>query len=293
MKGAPVRHALEYALALPVLGLVALLPHGAVRRLGGALGAAAGLVDRRRRAIALENLAAALPELDRRARERIVGRCFRHFGAAFLDALSARRFDAPELCRRVTWEGFEHLTQAEAAGRGVIVLAAHFGNWEVVPAALAATWGPRAAVGRPVDNPHVDRLVQGVRTRFGNRSLAKRGAVREMFRVLAGGGRLGLLIDQRVRAEEALDVPFFGRPALTSPVVARLALRTGAPVVPVAGYHEPGGRYRIVFDAPLWPAGEDDPATTLAFTRRCLEASETAIRRHPEQWLWLHRRWKH
>jgi len=293
VKGAPVRHALEYALALPVLGLVAALPHGAARRLGAAVGALAGLVDRRRRRIARENLAAALPELDRAARERIVSGCFRHFGAAFLDALSARRFDAAELCRRVTWEGFEHLTAAEAAGRGVIVLAAHFGNWEIVPAALAANWGPMAAVGRPVDNPHVDRLVQSVRTRFGNRSLPKRGAVREMFRVLAAGGRLGLLIDQRVRAEEALDVPFFGRPALTSPVAARLSLRTGAPVVPVAGHHEPGGRYRIVFDPPLWPEGGDDEPTTLAFTRRCLEASEAAIRRHPEQWLWLHRRWKH
>jgi KDO2-lipid IV(A) lauroyltransferase len=293
VKGAPVRHALEFALALPVLTLVALLPHGAVRRLGGALGAAAGVVDRRRRRIARENLAAALPELDRRERERVVARCFRHFGAAFLDALSTRRFDGPELCRRVTWEGLGHLVAAEAAGRGVIVLAAHFGNWEVVPAALGANWGPMAAVGRPVDNPHVDRLVQALRVRFGNRSIPKRGAVREMFRVLAAGGRLGLLIDQRVRAEEAIDVPFFGRPALTSPVVARLALRTGAPVVPVAGYHEPGGRYRVVFDPPLWPEGADDEVATFAFTRRCLEASEAAIRRHPEQWLWLHRRWKH
>jgi KDO2-lipid IV(A) lauroyltransferase len=98
-----------------------------------------------------------------------------------------------------------------------------------------------AAVGRAVDNPHVDRHVQSMRTRFGNPSLANRGAVREMFRVLQGNGRLGLLIDQRVRAEEALDLPFFGRPALTSPIVARLSLKTGAPILPVAGYHEPGG----------------------------------------------------
>lgn len=293
MKNAPVRHALEYALALPFLGLIAALPHAAARRLGAALGALAGAVDRRRRRIARENLAAALPELDAAARERVVAACFRHFGAAFCDALSSRRFDGPGICRRVTWEGFEHLTAAEAVGRGVIVLSAHLGNWEIVPAALGATWGPMAAVGRPVDNPHVDRLVQSLRTRFGNRSLGKRGAVREMFRVLAAGGRLGLLIDQRVRAEEALDVPFFGRPALTSPVVARLALRTGAPVVPVAGYHEPAGRYRIVFEPPLWPAGDDDPESTFAFTRRCLEASEAVIRRHPEQWLWLHRRWQH
>lgn len=293
MKNAPLRHALEYAFAAPFVALLGALPHGAARRLGAALGAAAGALDRRRRKVARANLEHALPELSPAERERIVDRCFRHFGAAFCDALSARRFAASELCRRVTWEGFEHLLAAERAGRGVIVLSAHFGNWEVVPAALAATHGPMASVGRPIDNPRVDRLVQGLRTRFGNRSLAKRGAVREMFRILAQGGRLGLLIDQRVRAEEAIDVPFFGRPALTSPIVARLALKTGAPVLPVAGYQEPGGRYRVVFEPPLWPAGEDDPETTLAFTRRCLEVSEAAIRRHPEQWLWLHDRWKH
>ncbi len=293
MKNAPLRHALEYALAAPFVALLGALPHGASRRLGAALGAAAGALDRRRRGIARENLARALPELSAAARERILDACFRHFGASFCDALSARRFDAPELCRRVTWEGFEHLLEAERAGHGVIVLAAHFGNWEVVPAAVAATHGPMAAVGRPIDNPRIDRLVQGMRTRFGNRSLAKRGAVREMFRVLGQGGRLGLLIDQRVRREEAIDVPFFGRPALTSPIVARLALKTGAPVLPVAGYHEPEGRYRVAFDPPLWPEGEDDPETTFAFTRRCLEASEALIRRHPEQWLWLHDRWKH
>lgn len=293
MKDAPLRHALEYALAAPFVALLGALPHAASRRLGGALGRVAGALDRRRRAIARENLVQALPELDAAARERVVDACFRHFGAAFCDALSARRFDAPELCHRVTWEGFDNLLEAERAGRGVIVLAAHFGNWEVVPAALAATHGPMAAVGRPVDNPRIDRLVQGLRTRFGNRSLAKRGAVREMFRVLAQGGRLGLLIDQRVRPEEAIDVPFFGRPALTSPIVARLALKTGAPVLPVAAYHEPGGRYRIVFEPPLWPEGRDDAETTLDFTRRCLEVSERVIRRHPEQWLWLHNRWKH
>lgn len=293
MKHAPLRHALEYALAAPFVALLGALPHAASRRLGAALGATAGALDRRRRRIARDNLAQALPELDASQRERLVGACFRHFGAAFCDALSARRFDAPGLCRRVTWAGFEHLLAAEAAGRGVIVLAAHFGNWEVVPAALAATHGPMAAVGRPIDNPRIDRLVQGLRTRFGNRSLAKRGAVREMFRVLAQGGRLGLLIDQRVRAEEAIDVPFFGRPALTSPIVARLALKTGAPVLPVAAFHEPEGRYRIVFEPPLWPEGRDAAASTVAFTRRCLAASEAVIRRHPEQWLWLHNRWKH
>jgi len=293
VKHAPLRHALEAAAALPLLTLVRLLPHRAARPLGGALGALAGRLVAGRRRLALDNLARALPELSERERRRVVAACFRHFGAVFLDALSSARFDAPELCRRVDVEGLEQLREAERAGRGVILLAAHFGNWEIASATVGALHAPLAAVGRPIDNPHVDRWVQRLRTRFGNRSLPKRGSVREMFRVLAGGGLLGLLIDQRVRAEEAIDVPFFGRPALTSPIVARLALKTGAPVVPIAGHHLPRGRYRVRFEAAIWPAGSDDPKATLAFTRRCLEQAEEAIRRAPEQWFWLHDRWKH
>ncbi len=293
MKNAPIRHALEYSLALPLLGAIKLLPHSSARRLGALLGALVAALARDRRRLIRDNLAHALPELSTARRAEIAADCFRHFGAAFVDALSMRRFDAPDLCRRVDWDGLEHLIAAERAGKGVIVLSAHFGNWEIAANAVGALHGPMSAVGRPVDNPHIDRLVQAVRTRYGNRSLPKRGAVREMFRVLAAGGRLGLLIDQRVRAEEAIDVPFFGRPALTSPVVARLALKTGAPVVPIAGHHLPSGRYRVVLDPPIWPEGRDDPETTFSFTRRCLEAGEQAIRRHPEQWLWLHDRWKH
>jgi len=293
MKNAPVRHAVEYAFALPLLGLVDLLPHAAVRRLGSGLGALAGRLVGKRRRLVLDNLRQAFPELPEAERRQIAAACFRHFGAVFLDALSMRGFSPAELCQRVDWQGFDHLLAAESAGRGVLFLSAHFGNWEIAANAVGALHGEVAVVGRPVDNPHVDRLVQEVRTRFGNRLLPKRGAVRDMFRVLAGGGRLGLLIDQRVRADEAIDVPFFGRPALTSPIVARLALKTGAPVVPIAGHHLPEGRYRVVFEPPIWPEGRDDPENAVAFTRRCLEAGEAAIRRHPEQWLWMHDRWKH
>jgi len=293
MKQAPVRHAIEYALFLPFAATLRALPHGASRRLGAALGALAHVLDRRRRAIAAENLRQAFP--DRPASEigRWVGECFRHFGAAFADALSAERFDRVELCRRVTVEGLEHLAAAEAAGRGVIVLSAHYGNWEIVPPFIALARGPMAAVGRPADNPHFERAVARLRTRFGNRALDKRGSVRDMFRVLREGGRLGLLIDQRVRPAEAIDVPFFGRPALTSPIVARLAQKTGAQVVAVFGHHLPQGRYRIEFAPPLSAGAADDEAAAFAFTRRCLEVCEAVIRRDPPQWLWLHNRWKH
>lgn len=292
MKNAPLRHGLEHALFLPFQGLLRALPHASSRAFGARLGALAHAADRQRRRIADENLRFALPELDATARARLVGDCFRHFGAAFADALSAGRFELADYCRRGEVHGLEHLAAAEARGRGVLVLSAHFGNWEATPFYVAIATGPIAVVGRAADNPHFDRVVRALRCRFGNEVLDKRGAVREMFRRLKERGRLGLLIDQRVRPEEAIDVPFFGRPAWTSPIVARLALKTGAPILPIFGDHLPQGRYRIDFLPPIVPSGRDDEATTFELTRHCLAVCEQVVRRAPERWLWLHRRWK-
>ncbi|MGH7338325.1 MAG: lysophospholipid acyltransferase family protein, partial [Myxococcota bacterium] len=257
-----------------------------------ALGAAAYHVDRRRRTIARANLAHAFPEKSAAERERIVAACFRHFGAAFVDALSTLRLDLVELCRRTTVTGLEHVVAAEERAKGVIFLTAHFGNWEIAPTTVVRASGPVASVARPPDNPHVAKFAERLRTRFGNRLLDKRGAVREMFRLLHAGGRLGLLLDQRVRASEAIAVPFFGRPAWTSPIAARLAARTGAAVVPCFGDHRPLGRYAVEFHPALVADASDSPEATLEFTTRCLAVCERAIRAAPEKWLWLHDRWK-
>lgn len=292
MKNAPVRHALEYAAALPLLALVGVLPHTANRRLGAALGTLAFHLDRRRRRIADDNLRHAFPERSAAERRALLRACFRHFGSVFLDALSSLREELADLCERTTVVGLEHLLAAEARGKGVIVLGAHLGNWEIVPPTVVRAVGPIAAVGRPPDNPHLAKVVERLRTRFGNRALGKRGAVRDMFRELKSGGRVGLLLDQRVRAEEAIAVPFFGRAAWTSPIVARLAAKTGAAVVPVFGEPLPRGRYRVEFLPALVADGVESDQATLDFTRRCLEIAERAIRAAPEQWLWLHDRWK-
>jgi KDO2-lipid IV(A) lauroyltransferase len=118
-----------------------------------------------------------------------------------------------------------------------------------------------------------------------------------MLQAVRAGGWAGILIDQRVQPKEAIEVPFFGHPALTTPVLARLSLRTGAPVVPIFAFPEPHGRYRFVARPPIFPperpaAGESEDSTVLDLTRRYLETAEAEIRRHPEQWLWMHRRWE-
>jgi KDO2-lipid IV(A) lauroyltransferase len=176
----------------------------------------------------------------------------------------------------------------------VFILSAHVGFWELVPPVVALYRGPMSIVVRPADNPHLDRELCALRERFGNEVIPKRGAARKMLERLRGGGRVGILIDQRVQPKEGIEVPFFGRPAQTSPVLARLSLRTGAAVVPVAAFPEPGGRYRLVARPAILPpeGAKDDEASVAALTRRYLEVAEDDIRAHPAQWLWMHRRWR-
>lgn len=297
-----LRHRLEYAAYAAVRALVRLLPHSGARAVGRLLGRLAHLLLARHRRIVRDNLARALPELPEAERRRMVPRIFEHVGLSLADAVSLERFYLVELCRRIDLEGWDHLQEAERRaaerGTGVVILSAHLGLWEVAAYPPGIYGGPLHVVGRPLDNPLLDAELVRSRARFGNELIPKRGAVRPMFRALSKGGRVGILIDQRARPGEGIWVPFFGLPAYTTPILARMALRTGAPVVPIFGHALPGGRYRVVLREAVWPedsdqpAGSDDEPAVAALTARYLSACEAEIRRHPETWLWLHERWK-
>lgn len=296
MKDAPLRHLGEHAVYRVVRGALHLLPHAAARRLGVGLGELAHLLDRRHRRVALDNVAMALPELSPTARRRLVRSCFHHFGCALTDTISAQRFDLVEMCRRVTVEGWENVDAARrrAAPRGIFAMTAHLGLWEMAAHVFGTYGAPLHVVGRPLDNPHLDRELQRHRRRFGNELLPKRGSIRGMIRALQAGENVAILIDQRVMSHEGIEVPFFGRPAVTTPVLARLSLRLGVPVVPAYAFPEPRGRYRVIFKpAILPPQAEDDREQAVHdLTATYLAEMETEIRRHPHLWLWLHRRWK-
>lgn len=305
MKRAPVRHLLEYALFLPFAAIVRLVPHRAARRIGRWIGrrAAHMAVFAKRRAIARDNLALAMPEIPPDARERMLDACFEHFGMALADSLAAVRFDLEGLCQRLTLEGWAHLQEAESRARergtGVIMLSAHLGMWEIAAYPAGIYGGPMHVVGRPLDNPWLERRLVRLRGRFGNVLIPKQGAVRRLMKALARQARVGILIDQRARPTEGIWVPFFGHPAYSVPILARLALRTGAPVVPIFGYPAPEGRYRVVLRPAIWAeevageiAGRENEAAVAALTERYLAVTEAEIRRHPEQWLWMHERWK-
>jgi KDO2-lipid IV(A) lauroyltransferase len=292
VKDAPILHRLEYAGYRLFRGLLRLMPHTSTRRLGRAFGSLGHLVDQRHRRVALDNLALALPEISEPERRRIVANCFRHFGAALFETISAGRFDGAALEERLTLEGWEHLEAAESAGKGMVLLGAHLGVWEICAQVIAQRLGPMDVVVRPLDNPYLDAQLIRERMRNGNRLLPKRGAARAILKAFRGPARVGILIDQRVHPSEGIEVPFFGEPAWTSPLLARVSLRTGAPVVPIFCVPLPGGRYRFVAREPIWP-GADGPDEVERLTRRYLEVTEQEIRRDPAQWLWFHRRWRH
>ena len=286
-----LRHALEYGALMAFFGLVRALPHRAARPAGAALGGLAHRLDARHRKVALDNLAAAFPELDETARRRIVGRCYRHFGGMVFDRLSMTRYGAEEICRRTRLEGWENLLRAEAAGHGLLLLTAHFASWEMLGDPVSLYRGPSHAISRPADNPYLDRKARWLRERFGVVSIDRRGAGKKALRALRDGERVWILADQRVHPREGVDLPFFGRPATTSTLAARLALRYGTPAVPIFCYPEPGGRFRIVVRPAIQPEGSGREAVA-RLTARYVAATEAEIRRAPELWLWMHDRWR-
>ncbi|MEA2691398.1 MAG: Kdo2-lipid lauroyltransferase/acyltransferase [Acidobacteriota bacterium] len=290
MKNAPVRHRVEHGLYLTLKGFLRALPHAAARGVGEGLGALAHRLDRRHREIALRNLALAFPEMDEPSRRTLVAACFRHFGGALTDLVSSSRFTQEELCRRFSYEGWENLDTAATAGRGVFILSAHLGYWEMAALPVGLYKGTLHVVARLADNPYLERELANLRTRFGNGVIHKHGAARRMLQILRDQGRIAILIDQRVQEKEGIAVPFFGHEALTTPVLARMSLRTGTPVVACFGIPTPGGTYRFVARPPIFPEGEGEEAVR-ELTRRYLGVIEEEIRRYPELWLWMHRRW--
>ncbi len=289
-----LRHRAELAGFLAVRGALRALPLAAARPLGGVLGGLVWALGVRRSTVAA-NLARVYPELAAAARRRLARRCYRHFGAMVCDTIAMGRLDAVGLCRRLTLVGWEQLAAAEAHQRGVLMLGGHLGNWEVSGRPMGLYRAPFHVVARPFNNPLVYRYLAAERERFGEREIPKRGAAKQLFRVLREGGRAGVIMDQRVRPGQGIVLPFLGHPALVSPLPASVALRTGAPAVIVVAWPEKGGRYRVEISAPILPParGEsDDDEAVATLTGRYLDVLEVAIRQHPEQWLWLHRRWR-
>jgi KDO2-lipid IV(A) lauroyltransferase len=261
--------------------------------LGAALGQLGCVLDRRHRRIALANLELAFgPALSAGEARGIVRRCWRQFGRVTLDALNFGRFGPEDAGSLVRYHGLEHIRAAYASGRGVLLFSAHYGHWELTALMQGFLGLPLLLVARPLDNPELERLLAGLRGRSGNRIVHKRNAVRTLLRALERREGVAIVIDQDARAD-GVFVPFFGRLASTTPTLASLALRTGAAVVPTFSVPLADGTYEIHYEpeVPIRPSG-DRQADVLRVTAECTRIIERWVRRHPELWLWMHRRWK-
>jgi KDO2-lipid IV(A) lauroyltransferase len=284
------RHRWQYALYRGVAALLSALPHRAAPAVGSALGSLGFCVAARERRIALDNLAAALPELPAADRRRLARRSFRAVGAAACETLSAVRLAPEELRGRWVVEGSEEVARAQEGGRGALLLSAHLGCWELAAIAVALELGTVHLVSNALHNPLFERELWRLRRPFGLERIEQRGAARRMYKLLRAGGRVGVALDQRVPPEEGIDVTFLGRPSLASPLPAYLSLVTGAAVVPAFALPA-GGRYRLALEPAILPEG-GGPEAVAALTQRYMDVLAAAIRRHPEQWLWMYRRWR-
>jgi KDO2-lipid IV(A) lauroyltransferase len=269
-----------------------LAPDGVRLRIGSFLGRLAFRVDRRHREVAMENLTAAYSDESEEWRRSVAQSAFEHLGRLLVEILEQGR-GAAALLPKVRVEGWEHLVQAAEQGKGYFLVSGHFGNWERTAFLQAAMGHPLWMVTRPLDNPRLERFFRGLREGTGNKVVHKRNAVREMVRGLRKGAGIAFVIDQNFGEEGRVFVPFFGRPAATTPSLGRIAARMGVPVVPVFSFPEEGGRYRIVYGPPLpEPLSADPEEAGLEITAAATARLEEAVRACPQAWFWMHRRWR-
>ena len=287
-----MRHRLEYYLVRVVTGFVRVMPWTVSRSLGALLGLAAYWIDGAHRRVAMANLAAAFPHRSMRETRKVARGVFKHFGRALFDLLKFSTLTPQQMLASVEFQGEDRVRQAYAQGRGVLFYTGHFGSWEQIAIVLAVKFEPVEVLARPLDNPDLNALLERLRSSTGGRVIYRRGAIRRVMRVLSRGHAVGMLVDQHLHGPDAVWVDFFGRPAATTTALAAIALRTGAPVVPMFAVPLPGGGFRVMCEHPVEPPAADSPDAVREFTQRCTDVLEMYVRRYPDMWLWMHRRWR-
>lgn len=287
----------DYAVYLAVRILVCIiqaLPFDLACRCAAVLAWAAYRIDRRHRLVAIENLQKAFPgRYSDQEIDQLVRGVYRHFCTLLIEIMQMpRRYHLHNYKRHILIHDQERLAEFFLSGRPVLMVTGHFGNWEMAGYALGMFGFRSHAIARPLDNPHLDEFLRRFRERTGQRLLAKQGDFERMEEVLASGGLLATLADQDA-GQRGLFVDFFGRPASTHKAVALMALEHRVPIL-VAGTPRLGGKYHILPIDIIYPEDFDkSPDAVRAITQRFTTALETVIRTAPEQYFWVHRRWKH
>ena len=289
-----VQERIEFALVWPWIKILGLLPRPIARAIGITLGLTVYAVHGRLRRVGLRNLALAFPEMSDRERRRLLRGEFISLGRQLAEVCLFPRYTRENISRTVVYDGFENYENAYKRGKGVLFLTGHLGAWELSAFAHSLNGHPLSIVMRSLDNPYIDAFLQSYRTMHGNRTVDKDDFVRGLLSAMRNGETVGILMDTNMTPPQGVFVDFFGIPACTASGLARIALRTAAAVVPgFTVWDAKLGKYILRFD----PAVElirtnDNEADIVANTAKFTKVIESVIRQYPDQWLWVHRRWK-
>ena len=293
-KRSTFRNWVEFLPAYLLLKSLGILPRRAAIFVSKRIARLIFKVHRKLRQTGYRNLEMAMPELSQRQREEILAGAFDNLGrllGEFSQFLKIRRETISDV---VVYEGFEHYAQAAAKGRGVLMLTGHIGAWELCAFAHGVYGHPLSFLARPLDNPLLERMIGRYRALSQNRPIDKNNSVREVLKTLKQGKDVGLLIDANTLANEGVFCDFFGVPACSTTGLAVFALRSDAPVVPGFLLWDEGAKKHILRfgpEIPLVKTGDFKEEVAIN-TARFTGAIEDCVRQFPEQWLWIHRRWR-
>jgi Kdo2-lipid IVA lauroyltransferase/acyltransferase len=245
------------------------------------------------RLIALHNLRCAFPEKEMEELITIAKGVYRNVAITAAEFFSMPSITRENLHEWVEMEGLEYFEAGIAQGKGLLTIIAHFGNWELMPVTAPLFLKPSYIVYRPLDSPVLDNMVEHVRTMNGNEMIQKGGSGKRIMELLKENHSIGILSDQNVAAREGVFVNFFGRPACTGVGLAVLALRSGAPVLPMFMARQKTGKYKFILK-PLVEISQtgDYEKDLLENTQRFTKVVEDVVREYPDQWFWIHQRWK-
>lgn len=290
-----VRHRLEFAAIFLFVHALRMLPRRVARLLGQAIGDAARVLSGKLTRTGDRNLQLALPGLTVQQRSDVLAKTYRNLGTQLAEFCQMPRYSADRVQREVMrYEGMEHFLAAEARGKGVLVLTGHLGAWELSSFVHSLLGHPMGMVIRRLDNPLIDAFVNDIRCMHGNRVLHKDDFARGLLHAMHAGETVGILMDTNMTPPQGVFVPFFGVEACTASGLARIARKTGAAVLPgFLLWEQAEARYVLRWGEELTLQHTDDAeADALANTALFAATTEAYIQRYPDQWLWLHRRWK-
>ncbi|CAN5463094.1 N/A [soil metagenome] len=288
----------EFAAARAALAVMGILPRKAAIKVATGIMQMVPMVLKNLRRTGLRNLEIAFPEKTEAERRAILRGTFENLGRVIGELSQVHKLTKAKLAEIIDFELDDEsvalYARNKAEGRGVLITTGHMGNWEMLVLGFAALYEPISYLARPLDNPKIDDLLNGLRTKFGNNPINKTNSAMLAIKILREGGILGILADVNAHPKEGVFVPFFGVPACTTSGAAMLAIRSNSFIYPTfCIWDRAAERYKFVHGSLLEPVNTGDRKQDVVETTALYTAEiEKIIRQYPEQWMWIHRRWK-